>query len=85
MAMSNQSWDEVMRCVMHKMQEAGMRPTTDPTVFFTIMRDNWELLCNHAAVVAYLAEKDLAAKIAAQAEAQAQADALAAEIAEMEG
>jgi hypothetical protein len=83
--MSDESWNEVIRVVAYKAQESGTRITADPNVFLGVMKDNWELLCNHDACCAYLAEKDLAEKQAALAEAQAQADALAAEIAALGG
>lgn len=84
MALSNTSWDQILRVVLYKMREAGVRPTTNPDVYLGYMRDNWELLHDHTAVVAYLAEKDLAAKQEAHAQAVAQSQTLADEIAELE-
>jgi hypothetical protein len=85
MALSNESWDQIMRVVTYKLAESSPRHISlDPNAFLKVMRDNWELLCDHAAVVAYLAEKDLAAKKKARDEAIAQAEALAAEIEELE-
>ncbi len=84
MGLSNQSWGEIMRVVLHKIEEVGAPPTMNPDTILGVMRDNWELLCCHDDCCAYLAERDLAAKIAARARAAADVAVLDAEIEELE-
>lgn len=84
MALSDESWNQIMRVVLHKAAEAGVAPTNTNAVF-GVMRDNWELISKKKQVQRYLAAKELSAKREAHAQALAQAETLAVEIAELKG
>jgi hypothetical protein len=87
MALSQNSWDQIMRVVAYKLGEIppNLRGNImDPNTVLGTMRDNWELLCDHDAVVAYLHAKDLAEKKKSRDEEQAKLAALDAEIEELE-
>lgn len=84
MPLSQKSWEEIMKVVLLKMGEKRHTLSLNPDDILLVLKDNWELVTSKKACEVFLAEKDLAAKKAAQKEAQTQLKTLTAEIEKLE-
>lgn len=84
MALSEESWEEILYCVVAKGAETEQRIDTTQGLL-VVMRENWEILCSRAACSAYVTEKKLVDLQAQKTAKEAEVVALAAEIAALGG
>jgi hypothetical protein len=86
MAMSQESWDAIIKVLLLKMHEQGQKlDLANPYSILDVMRDNWDLVCSHSACCKYLAEKELEYKKAEREAELARLAKLDAEIKALEG
>ena len=83
MTLSDDSWNGIVRCLSLRGNETENHMSTVQDVL-DLFRDNWDLVCDHDAVTAFIAEHELAELRALRAKRLDDIDKIDAEIAKLQ-